>query len=69
MLISPRVLAEVPGVSAYHQAFLIGTPFARNSTSDDGFHVGGFFLLQQSPSRISVGLSPRQTTYQPFRSF
>jgi hypothetical protein len=69
MSISPRVLAEMPGVSGYHQAFLIGTPFARNSTSDDGFDVGGLFLLQQSPSQISVGLSPRQTAYQPSRSF
>jgi hypothetical protein len=68
MSISPRVLAEVPGVSAYHQAFLIGTPFACNSISN-GFEVDGLFLLKQSPSRISVGLSPRQTTYQPFRSF
>jgi hypothetical protein len=67
MFISPRVLAEVPGVNTHHRALLIGTPLARNSPRD-GFNVGGFFSLQQSPSQIRVGLSARQTTCQPSRS-
>jgi hypothetical protein len=69
MSMSPRVLAEVPGVSAYHHALLIGTPVACKSPGDDGFDVGRLFSLQQSPSQIGVGLSARQTTYKPSRSF
>jgi hypothetical protein len=65
MLMSPRVLAEMPGVSAYRRAILIGTTLARKSPSDDGFEVGGFF--SPLPSSLSVGLS--QTTCQPSRSF
>jgi hypothetical protein len=62
MSISPRVLAEAPGVSAYHQVLLIGTPLARKSPSDDGLDFGGLFSRQPSPSQISVGLAARQTT-------
>jgi hypothetical protein len=69
MSMSPRVLAEVPGVNTDRQALLIGTPLAANSPSDDGFDdVGGPFSWQQSPSQISVGLAARQTTYKPSRS-
>jgi hypothetical protein len=69
MSISPRVLAEMPGVSAYHRVLLIGTPFARKSPSADGFEFGGLFSRQQSPTQISVGLSAHETTYKPSRSF
>jgi len=68
MSISPRVLAEVPGVNTHHQALLIGTPLAGKWPSDDGFDFGGLFSRQQSPSQNSVGLSARQTTYKPSRS-
>jgi len=68
MFISPRVLAEVPGVNTLHQALLIGMLLARNPPSDGGFDVGGLFSLQQCPSQISVGLSSCQTMCQPSRS-
>jgi hypothetical protein len=67
MLMSPRVLAEVPGVSLYHQVLLIGTRLARRSSSDDGFEVG--WPCSPLQSSLSVGLSARQTTCQPSRSF
>lgn len=68
MSMSPRVLAEVPGVNTDRQALLIGTPLARESSSDDGCDFGGLFSRQQSPSQISVGLPVRLTTYKPSRS-
>jgi hypothetical protein len=69
MLMSPRVLADVPGVKTHRQAFLIGTPLADKSSNGDGFDVGGLFSRQQSPSQITLGLSARRTTCTPSRSF
>ena len=70
MLISPWVLAEMPGVNTntHHQALLIGAPLARKSPGNDWLDVGGLFSLQQYRSQISVGLSSRQATCQPSRS-